>query len=246
MSTLLHLYTTSIIGIGLYEFQLEQTKYRYTSLIKSFIIAILLHTIWNLYGHFGIQYDGVDITVYHIILLLSSGYYGNSIKRLLKESPFYLNERIINEEDWINSSNPYSKGELITKVDSWASKTKILINNSDWTTEAMQPNDLINVILPGKIERMIKREQINKYSKPTSNNTVFLFVMIFGVFIIDAIFEYIQSQSYNSDLIFQSILIFLAFAGFFMGPLNTGDISKYYKEKISRKKKSQRKRKKSG
>ena len=44
--------------------------------------------------------------------------------------------------------------------------------------------------------------------------------MIFGVFIIDFIFEYIQSQSYNMDLIFQCVIICMGFIGFYNGPLN--------------------------
>jgi len=180
MPTVMHVFTTSIIGAGIYKFQ-KENKYKF--LIIGFGSAILAHTIYNLYFPW---YTLVTLSVY----------YGVLMKNLLKESPFLDIAKITNEEDKRNS----------LKTDS-QQKTEQVVSVKE------------------------KGRRINKLVKwPNSGNTKFILKMLFGVFIIDTIFEYTQSGTYNVYLLIllmQSAGIFL---GFFQGPLNKGDIKSLLKK----------------
>jgi len=77
-----------------------------------------------------------------------------------------------------------------------------------------------------------KIEGTNKLVKwPNSGNTKFIFKMLFGVFIIDAIFEYTQSGTYTINLLILLVSCAGIFLGFFQGPLNKGDIKSLLKKK---------------
>ena len=67
-----------------------------------------------------------------------------------------------------------------------------------------------------------KIEGTNKL--PNSANTIFILKMLLGVFIIDAIFEYIQSGTYPLSFLGEIIIVVVICFGFIRGPLNKGDI----------------------
>jgi len=182
LPTAMHIFTTSIIGIGIYNFQKEK-KYKF--LIISFISAILLHTIYNQFGSIVVPISGIGIPLYFIILLFPSFYYGSEMKKLLKESPFFDINKITDTKDRWNSSD----------------------------------------------------EIKNNYKIPNSKNTIFIFRMLLGVFVIDAIFEYIQSGTYTIDLLRLLVGCGMIFIGFVKGPLNIGDLSKYRQRQLRKIKK---------
>ena len=76
-----------------------------------------------------------------------------------------------------------------------------------------------------------KGKRINKLVKwPNSVNTKFIIKMLFGVFLIVAIFEYTQSGTYTINLLILLVSLAGIFFGFFQGPLNKGDIKSVLKK----------------
>jgi len=86
LPSVMHMITTSILGYGVFLFVVSR-KFKY--IFWSFLVACLIHTLYNLFG----------TTISVIILLFSAGYFSNITRSLLELSPFYDKEKIKKVKD---------------------------------------------------------------------------------------------------------------------------------------------------
>ena len=78
MPSIMHMVTTSLIGIGLFFYRITKQK---KHIFIFFIIACLAHAVYNVY-------------LSHIFLIIYSIYYAGFINDLMNISPFYNKEKI--------------------------------------------------------------------------------------------------------------------------------------------------------
>tara|TARA_B100000902_G_scaffold399848_1_gene472989 strand:- start:9861 stop:10949 length:1089 start_codon:yes stop_codon:yes gene_type:complete len=222
--TTMHIFTTSIIGVAIFN-----KKEKKSNVFIPFIGAVLIHTCYN-------YFISTPVLPY-IILVMLGVFYAESIKKLLKKSPYWNPIKITNKVDDLNFGD-YRPGSFRKNLPKYLlekgynSQMKIQLNTTNLNNVDHElgsdsyHEQLIEIITENNVKDKIKYKYLIPESNPTSYNTKYVLYMLIGVLIIDAIFELINTGTYNLALLdfYLIFMIYLIFMSFFTGPLNTNDL----------------------